>query len=200
MLLRTFKLNNNNKRKGNFRIQNKVVLIITNGETEEIYFHNFKKENTNVKIEIRQDAGSDPITLIKFSIRIKGEYDADRVYCVYDVNNTSEESLSEAKNRASKHDMITCVSNPCFELWYLLHFGYSTCHFNSYDDIKVELLGHLPDYYKTKDIHGMIQDNQQVAISRAKDLAKHHKNMGNTLIRDCNPSTQIYEVFEYLIS
>ena len=196
--MRVFNLNDL-KRKGNFRHQNKVVLITTNGKiTEKIYFSKFKKENSKITVEVRTDGGSDPITLIKFSTRIKESYDTDRIYCVFDVNGTVEEDLIRAKKMASKHGMITCISNPCFEVWYLLHFDFSTCTLSNYDEVEKELLKHIKDYSKTKDVFEILQPNQHRAISHAQKLDQHHKISDNTTIRMCNPSTQVYAVVEYL--
>lgn len=113
--MRAFKLDSNAlKRKGNFRKQNKVILIIAE-KTEKIYFENFKKLKRGLILEIRKDNGSDPITLIKYSNRIKEDYDTDRVYCVYDVDSTDEDALIEARKLAYEYGMNPCVSNPCLK-------------------------------------------------------------------------------------
>jgi hypothetical protein len=196
--LRSFKLSNDTfKRKGNFRKQNKAILIIAE-KTEKIYFENFKKLKRGVNVEIRKDSGSDPITLIKFSNRIKEEYDVDRVYCVYDVDSTDEGALIEAQNLASEFGISTCISNPCFEIWFLLHFQYSTASLDSYSDVKRELLKYLADYDKNKNVYDKLQLLQAKAIRHAKQLEEHHKQECITSIRRCNPSTQIYVIVDYL--
>lgn len=201
MLLGIFRLGSDSiKRRGNFRDKNKIVLIITNGEkTEPIYFENFKKNNRSIKIEIRKESGSDPVTLIKFAMRVKDAYDTDRIYCVYDVDRSSDELLNRAKNLADKCGMEACVSNPCFEIWYLLHYANSTSMFYSYEDVERKLLDYIPDYKKNLDIYPRLRHLQQDAISNAKGLMEYHAEEGNTSsIRLCNPSTRVYELVEYL--
>lgn len=198
--MRAFKLGSDVlKRKGNFGRQNKVVLIITE-KTEKIYFENFKKLKRGINVEIRKDTGSDPITLVKFSNKIKNDYDVDRIYCVYDVNSTDEDSLIEAQRLASNSGINSCVSNPCFEIWFLLHFDYSTTTLSSYSDVKRELSRYLSDYEKNKNVYGRLQSLQAKAISHAKQLELHHKRECIASIRRCNPSTQIYMLVEYLNS
>jgi hypothetical protein len=201
--LSAFRLGSNNlKRRGNFRNRNKIVLIITNGEkTEPIYFENFKKKNSSIKTEIRKESGSDPITLIKFAIRIKDAYDTDRIYCVYDVDSSSDELLRKAKIMADRNSMTACVSNPCFELWFLLHYVNYTSGFSCYEDLKSKLLDYMPDYEKTLDVYARLQPLQQTAISNAKRLMEYHAEEGNnSSIKKCNPSTQVHELVEYLIN
>jgi len=198
--LRAFKLGSDVlTRKGNFRRQNRVVLIITE-KTEKIYFENFKKLKRGINVEIRKDAGSDPITLVKFSNKIKNDYDVDRVYCVYDVDSTDEDSLIEAQRLASNFGIISCVSNPCFEIWFLIHFSYSTTSLSSYGDVKRELSKYLSDYEKNKNVYGRLQSLQAKAILNAKQLEQHHKRECIASIRRSNPSTQIYMLVEYLNS
>jgi hypothetical protein len=189
------------KRRGRFRTPNRIVLIITNGEkTEPIYFKNFKKSDSSIKIEIRKESGTDPITLIKFAMRIRDNYDADRIYCVYDVDSSSDAQLTDAKNMATKNGMKTCISNPCFEIWYLLHFENCTSLFTSYEDLERKLLNYMPDYKKNTNIYDKLKPLQQAAIANAKRLIEYHESEGNLSLKRCNPSTQVFELVEYLIS
>jgi len=99
---------------------------------------------------------------------------------------------------ANKSNIIACISNPCFEVWFLLHFSYSTRCLNVFEDVKMELLKYMPDYEKNKDVYHKLQPYQDKAIMNAKKLESHHKNEGKTKVRDCNPSTRVHELVEYL--
>ncbi|MFC4190557.1 MULTISPECIES: RloB family protein [Streptomyces] len=55
----------------------------------------------------------------------------DQVWCVIDVEApTPHSSLSDALRLAERHGIEVALTNPCFELWILLHFtevsGYQT--------------------------------------------------------------------------
>lgn len=116
-------------------------MIITNGEkTEPIYFENFKKKSNFIKIEIRKESGSDPITLVKFASRIKDAYDADRIYCIYDVDDSSDDLLNKAKKLATKNGLTSCISNPCFEIWFLFHYENYKSILNGYAELERRLI------------------------------------------------------------
>ena len=154
-------------------------------------------------IRIHKEAGKDPITIIKTAKYLKESlYEGaiiEKIYCVYDVDSTPEKSLKLSEDMAGKNSLITCVSNPCFEIWFLLHFKYSTSNFCSYDKVRDELLKHIPEYAKNKDVFEKLQPNQQNAIANAKRLKKYHNDLGtDSSIRRCDPSTQVYELVEYL--
>jgi len=51
------------------------------------------------------------------------EAEIDEFWCVFDVEwPLNHPSLKEAIERARKNDIRLAVSNPCFELWLILHF------------------------------------------------------------------------------
>ena len=82
------------------------------------------------------------------------------------------------------------VSNPCFELWLLLHHTDCRSHCAGYDDVVRRLKKHVPAYDKARlrfdDYAGRVFD----ATKRAKDLdptgASH----------DLNPSTSVWRLVE----
>jgi hypothetical protein len=195
-------------RKVNRRPPKKVVIILNQGsETEPNYFKNFKsekeRESSIAVIKVVSGKGKDPISLVNDAKYMKHvEYKnvpIERLYCVYDVDNTSEKELKSSEKEANENGILTCVSNPCFELWFLLHFRYTTANFSSYDALKDHLLGCIPGYKKEKDAYDILKPKQQVAISHARQLRKYHSEAGNdSSVRGCNPSTQVYELVEYL--
>jgi hypothetical protein len=51
---------------------------------------------------------------------------ADEVWCVFDVD--EHPKLAEARDQANANGIQLAVSNPCFELWLLLHFQEHRAH------------------------------------------------------------------------
>jgi hypothetical protein len=189
-------------RKGNYRKQKNLIVIVSQGlETEPNYFKHFNKCGCSFLLKIKAK-GKDPISLIKYAKFLKENEFAlsrkDKIYCIYDVNSTSEKSLKDAQELAEKNGLISCISNPCFELWFLLHFAYSTSGFSSYSDVKRDLIKHISRYDKNMDVHDQLLSKQPSAIRHAKELDDHHKRVGICSIRGCNPSTDIYKLVEYL--
>jgi len=54
-------------------------------------------------------------------------------------------------NRLSGNPLFI-VSNPCFEVWFLLHFGYSTHAFQNNDEVLRNLRKKLPGHKKSLDV------------------------------------------------
>jgi hypothetical protein len=192
-----------NRRGGNRRPQKNLIIIVSQGgQTEPKYFDHFKKKDGNFVLKIQPTSGLDPISLMRHARNLKKEvYDFgrnDRIYCVYDVDCSPEKQLVDAQGIASKNNIKICVSNPCFEIWYLLHYKYTTSSLNSYNDVRRELLRYISDYDKNKDVFGGLQPLQPKAISHAKLLEQQHKRDEIESIRGQKPSTQIYALIEYL--
>jgi hypothetical protein len=192
-----------NRRGGNRRLQKDLVVVVSQGgQTEPRYFDHFRKKDSNFVLRIEATKGLDPISLIKHAKYLKEEFYKlgrnDRIYCIYDVDSSPENQLWDAQRLASKNNVKACVSNPCFEIWYLLHYRYTTACLNSYDDVKRELLSYISDYDKNKDIFYGLHPHQTKAISHAKLLEKYHQREGTASIRNRSPSTQIYVLVEYL--
>ena len=83
------------------------------------------------------------------------------------------------------------VSNPCFEVWYILHFDYTTAQYAKSNDV-VQQLKHkyMPDYTKAKDgIYNEMRDRQDTACNNAKKLYQH-----------CMSSNYVYHTSGFLPS
>lgn len=81
------------------------------------------------------------------------------------------------------------VSNPCFELWLLLHFEDCTGHVDGYRDAKRRLTRHIPSYEKGQLTIKDYMKTVGQAISRARSLtieAQPHTN----------PSTGVWRLVE----
>lgn len=193
------------RRKGEFRPQIKTILIISEGrETEPNYFRKFKCRNKGVQIKTPRNSRTDPISLIRFAEKKGKEYsikyeNGDRIYCIYDVNGNSDEQLEKAEEIASRKGMNVCLSNPCFELWFLLHYTY----YNSFcccSDLLNKLKTYIPNYEKNmKNMYAVLEEKQCDALDRAKRLAEYHAKSGNrSSIRKTNPLTSVHEVVDYI--
>ncbi|MDQ7906600.1 RloB family protein [Phytohabitans sp. ZYX-F-186] len=76
----------------------------------------------------RSSAGSVPLTLVRAAVEARERADreegeVDEIWCVFDVEwPANHPGLREALDLAQRHDIRVAVSNPCFELWLVLHF------------------------------------------------------------------------------
>ncbi len=76
----------------------------------------------------------------------------------------------EARNRVEKF----IVSNPSFEVWYLLHFEYSTRSYIDAGAAIKELKKHHPGYEKTSDMYPLLKEKMGEAIANAEKLEAYY--------------------------
>lgn len=82
----------------------------------------------------------------------------DKVYALIDIDdiitkNEIQDYNRKVKKRAKKikkGKLVIIECNPCFEIWFLLHFDYTTSLFRRCAKVENELKKHIPDYSKNK--------------------------------------------------
>ncbi|MFD7155331.1 RloB family protein [Kribbella sp. NPDC059898] len=93
--------------------------------------------------------------------------DFDEVWCVYDVD---EFDVAPAAREAARHRFRVAVSDPCFELWLLLHHEDCAAFLSGYREVERRLRKHLPKYDKTHLDFADYEDGVVDAIRRAEKL------------------------------
>ena len=176
----------------------KVILIICEGDSEEIYFNNFNKREWNcIRIRTPNSSYTDPVNLVEFAKRQKQNLNPETTWCVFDIESKSQEVIDKTVRNAGK-GINVITSNPCFELWFLLHFQHVSSNLNVTDTIQM-LKNHISDYKKGNDIFKLIEDKTQVALSNSRRLNGNHiSHRLNRYDIRCNPSTQIYQIIEHI--
>ncbi|ROP40414.1 RloB-like protein [Saccharothrix texasensis] len=117
----------------------------------------------------------------------------DEIWCVVDVDDHAR--LPEAKNLAKKEGINLAVSNPCFELWALLHFQEQNAHINSIA-IQRRLRSHMPGYEKSLRCDAMV-GAYTLAKQRAMALEKQHER--NMSKQGSNPSTDVWKLVDKIL-
>lgn len=76
------------------------------------------------------------------------------------------------------------LSNPCFEIWYLMHYKYTTANLKNYDagKEKIEKDTPLKEYEKNKDVYSIIHDQTSIAIMNCEKLRKYHEDLGKSIL------------------
>jgi len=99
--------------------------------------------------------------------------------------------IPEAKDQAKANGIELAISNPCFELWALLHFRDQRAHI---ERGKVQHLcrSHMRGYEKELD-YETLQPKYSDAVRRAGDLEKWHGSRGTV---GANPSSTVYRLVE----
>ena len=189
------------------------ILIVCEGmKTEPRYFHGLRLalrlHPANVVIEDRK-SGLDPKSLVAFAIEtFKKDKDFDHVFCVFDKDKHISYNAALDKIRATRlaggatFHAITSV--PCFEIWLLLHFIYTTRPFSTAGShsncaLVIDVLdrkGRIRGYEKgSRDIFNVLSDKLETAIRNAEKLENFHKTSQTD-----NPSTKVHELVQYLKS
>ena len=99
-----------------------IDLIICEGETEVDYLCEFAR-SLRVHAHICKADGTDPKSIVTTAKR-KSKEDGikyDQIFCVFDRDNQPS-AFAEALELCKSKKFISIVSNPCFEIWPLLHF------------------------------------------------------------------------------
>jgi hypothetical protein len=123
----------------------------------------------------------------------------DRVYCVFDRD--SHANYVRALQRISQSTKLVAINSvPCFEIWVLLHFKYSTAPFNAVGTQSAcarlikEVQEFLPRYAKgSNELFDILHPKMDTAIAHAGQLAAYNVSSNST-----NPATQMHALVSYL--
>jgi len=176
--------------------------------------------------------GKDPSFLVKKAIerknnfreeqKKKNSYFYSKVYCVMDVDDHPKleealESIKQENLSDNETEIIPIVSNECFEIWYVLHFMFTTRELyrntkskrkkdkqyiaseNNLSKLIEKYLG-IKEYDKGfKRIFSLIQlkGSELKAIKNAEKLNKHYLEINpiaENEIYKFNPSTQVHKL------
>jgi len=124
-------------------------------------------------VTLRGPAGV-PKTMVESAVAEKNQY--DEVWCVFDVD--SHPHLAEAKQQAFANGISVALSNPCFELFLLLHYQYYSrpC---TRQEIRRDLKKHLPAYDKKIDFYPF-WERYPTAKANHERLEAWHATRGTT--------------------
>lgn len=130
----------NKKRKVDTKPQNKLFLIVCEGEkTEPNYFEAIKNRYSDVKTIDIKGTGYNTLSLLKEAQRLRdaSEKDYDRVWIVFDKDDFNDNDFNKTIISAKKENIECAWSNEAFELWYVLHFCFLASAIGRKDYIEV---------------------------------------------------------------
>ena len=168
----------------------------TNSEPE--YIDALKKlpnvtQNIALTIEVFPEHGV-PLTLVKHAIKKLADDEIDECWCVFDVEWPKHHpNLLRAVNLARAKGVSLAISNPCFELWLVLHHQ----DFGKFQNTaEIESYSRKLDGRSGKSIDPTIyMPLRKAAARRAKKLDMQHETGGCILPHD-NPSSGMYKLMQ----
>jgi hypothetical protein len=140
----------------------RIVLVCEGKVTEPTYFERFKALCGNglvvvktiggcgVPVSVVERAINERETLVAEAKRSKNSFDSHfEVWAVFDRDDHPKKEVPTAIQMAADNDIFVAFSNPCFELWGLMHFscfGRPGHHHEAQKALKAA----LPDYCHEK--------------------------------------------------
>jgi hypothetical protein len=175
------------------------MLIVTEGEQTEVnYFEEIRRECrvSSAVVRVCASDGTNPMQVVDYAAELCGRTRQwERVYAVIDRDNHARfnEALAAAsrldgsiRNDEKKPIAFKAVpSNPCFELWLLIHFQRSEAHIHR-DDVFRLLARHIDGYRKgSQGLFAATKPSLDIAYENAKRLRDRLEQPAQ------NPSTDV---------
>lgn len=179
-----------------------VLRVLTEGRrTEPDYLVGWVRRNARVHLNI-DDTGMTPDALVRRAKehvqsqpRRRADRDFDEIWCVFDTD--AHENLPHAIEDARQSGIAVAVSNPCFELWLVLHVREQTAYIDRHDVQRLSNDLGLSDGKRiAATVRNTLADAFQTARERAQQLAQRHA--GNNSPARSNPSTDVWRLVDQL--
>lgn len=169
-----------NRDQGVFRDASLIVIASEDTDAVMNYFAQFRVKRVQFKVLPTQDGKSSPDAVAKRLDQFRSEYateENDQFWYCGDTDHWVKKShignLTRVLQHCRQSNYRTAISNPCFELWLLLHYKDLDVEIPSnYSEIASQLAPAAGGYNKkngcaNKPTSQMVHD----AVKRAKDLS-----------------------------
>jgi hypothetical protein len=197
------------------RVRNMRYLIVCEGTKTEPHYLRELLIDLDIRpqmVRIAPNEGVSPDRVVAHAVALYEEDAAagdafDTVYCVFDRDKHTTFSAAVQRTKDLSADgkpFVAITSTPCFEVWLLLHFGYSDQPFHpagakSVGDQVVSALKTKPGFAKygkgQKGIYGQLKDRLVDALRHATQLRRHGDATGSI-----NPATDVDELVKALLA
>jgi hypothetical protein len=181
-------------------------MIFAEGEsTEPTYFtHWHRRYRERILVKIAPHEYTSPLQIVQAAVDQK-TYDArearrrrgdafDEYWCVFDVD--QHPNVSEALRLSADNDIGIALSNPCIELWFLIHFEDQTAYL-SRNAAQRRSKQHLKcSKLLTQSALDLLEANFEAAKVRAIKLRGKHHGDGSPQYE--NPSSDVWEIIEII--
>ncbi len=186
------------------RERRKIIVVGTEGnnKTEEIYLRSLEKKQSKYHFIFADGNDTDAVNIVKSTIkkaRAEGISNRNGDFSVsifdLDTEKSKENQYLRAKAIAEGKNIMLISSNPCFELWFLEHFCFTTKPFNGSVNLIKELKSFIPDYTKNHGVFDELYSKLNDAIMNCERLDKYHlANGASEQLQFCNPQTEVYKL------
>jgi hypothetical protein len=179
------------------------LLVFTEGEkTEEGYLIHWWREHRDQVTVTIDDFHGGPLPLVDRAAAAKraeaGEErrgrgrSHDEVWCVFDRD--EHPNVPQALEKAAANGVAVALSNPCIEIWFLLHFEDQTAHLER--DEAQSRSKTLIGCEKTLTPKALAELEARYEQARARAHKLDEKHAGDASPRHSNPSTNLWELVD----
>lgn len=144
-------------RSASLRQARRRLLIVCGAKaTEPDYVNGLKKHLRNPAVSIKVvSKDKAPSQVVQYALKLAAQAPDtyDEVWCVVDTDqftDLDEAAKSAARSTTDRLKVTIIVSNPCFELWLLLHFTDHRGATASFGQLEPLLKKHVPGYHKSR--------------------------------------------------
>ncbi len=186
------------------RDHRRVIRVLTEGAVTEVaYLVQWARRSSNTHLDFAE-SGMAPLSLVQRArehqranqrrgSRQRGDF--DEIWCIFDVD--QHPNLNQAITEARQSGIRVALSNPCFELWLILHYRDQTA---AIDRRQVQRLAADRGITDSKRLNPGAIDTLVArypdAKIRAEALRERHLADGSG--PNANPSTNVWELIDRL--
>lgn len=182
------------------------MVVYVEGDTEEQYLNHWRRLLLQKVVISVQPERVAPMTMVRLASILakqerrlagRGRSSVDQIWCVFDRDGHA--NVPDALKMALDNGIRVAFSNPCIELWFLLHFQ---TQWSEIDRRVAQRLAysHMHSRFKvvTLSAFALLRDRSDDARNRALQLVERHRTAGHPDTH--NPSSGVADLIETLRS
>ncbi|MCR5723666.1 MAG: RloB family protein [Treponema sp.] len=164
----------------------RTILLVVEGETEQIYFSQVRSDRriNGVTITPRLAKHSSVHHILKTALEEYESHVYDEIWCVFDRDTIVRDGLGEEAlsmlDSARQKGIHFAESYPSFEVWFYLHFAMPQSHYLSQYSLIEDLRHFVPRYGKEQawfscgELYRLLRPRCQTAMTNSVLLAAHN--------------------------
>ena len=186
------------------------IVVVSEGKVTEpgylkVFFDRLHGDQSSARLVLRKGVG-DPRAVVERAIKESKELrhnrlgGRDTVWAMFDRDEHPRFAQAKDMARGNRRNRIRfAISNPCFELWGILHYQECDAPLDRHECQKK--LGELCPGYSNKkgkifDDPEVIESKYQDAVGRAENALTRRREEGDP---EGNPSTTVHRLTEHIL-
>lgn len=130
------------------------------------------------------------------------ENEEDKIFCVVDIDGMVSKAkyLQALYEKYHSERLIIIFSNPTIELWYKLHFTYSTRPYHNGQEVIADLKSYIPQYNKNVDCFSYLESKTWDVVKNSEKLLKSYSKTAQPYLIVLNHTgTMMHEMINEIL-